>query len=52
MKEILIGIILIIVVILLIKSIWNPILDENRTGQILLWFGQPGNRKYIVLWEN
>ena len=36
-------------VILIIKVIWNPKIDKTRMGDILLYYGQPGNRKYIKL---
>ena len=35
--------------ILIIKVIWNPKIDKTRMGDILLYYGQPGNRKYIKL---
>lgn len=36
-------------IILIIKVIWNPKIDKTRMGDILLYYGQPGNRKYIKL---
>ena len=42
-------IIAIIAAIWLIKVIWDPKIDETRVGDILLYYGQPGNRKYIKL---
>ncbi len=43
--------IIMIVLSLLIKLIYNPKLDETNTGKILLWFGKPENRKNIELWQ-
>lgn len=39
----------IIAAIWLIKVIWDPRIDKTRVGDILLYYGQPGNRKYIKL---
>lgn len=47
-----ITLIVIIVLILLIKIIYNPKLDETCTHTVVLWFGKPGDRKYIELWQN
>lgn len=42
-------ILFIIIIIWLIKIIWDPKIDKTRLGDILLYYGQPGNRKYIKL---
>lgn len=44
-----IGIIITITIVWLIKIILNPKIDKTRMGDILLYYGQPGNRKYIKL---
>lgn len=40
---------IIILVIWLIDMIYCPRIDKTRVGDILLYYGQPGNRKYIKL---
>lgn len=51
--EIIIKIILItIVASWLINLIWNPKIDKTRMGDVLLYYGKPGNRRYIKLWTN
>ena len=44
-------IILIIAITLLIELIYSPRTDETCKGQVLLYYGQPGKRKYIKIWQ-
>ena len=44
-----IEILILIIVALLVKIIWNPKIDQTRMGDILLYYGKPGKRKYIKL---
>ena len=43
--------ILIIAGLLLIELFYSPRIDETCKGQVLLYYGQPGNRKYIQIWQ-
>lgn len=47
MKEI-IGI---IAILLALDMIWCPRIDKTRMGDVLLYYGSPGNRKYLKLWK-
>jgi hypothetical protein len=44
-----INLLIIIVLILLIKIIWNPKIDITMEKEVLLWYGSSNNRKYIKL---
>lgn len=44
-------IILIIAIALLIELFYSPRIDETCRGQVLLYYGLPGKRKYIQIWQ-
>lgn len=41
--------IFIIALILLIEVVYCPRIDKTRMGDILLYYGKPGNRKWMKL---
>lgn len=47
-----ISLITILLIVILVKWKLNPKIDKTRKGQTLLYYGPPGRRSYIEIWQD